>query len=153
MLTRRALLVSVAPAALAACSSDRLSTFADAAYDQLVTVAKILEAAVKTAVADLKAAVAMVAPYVVPCARIIVSMDTMAQTLVTNGSLKPSAGSTLSTVLADLHATATTSAVAATAQTGAPPADPVTIATDVIQLASLVMSITGKKVTPTAAVA
>lgn len=155
MISRRALLVSAAPAALAlgGCSSAKLAGIADSAYVQLVTVARVIEKAVATIVADVKAAIAMVTPYIVPACRIVVSMDTMAQTLISNGSLKPATGSTLSTVLENLHTTATASAVAATAQTGALPSDPVTIATDIIQLASLVIKATGKKVTPTAAVA
>ena len=104
MISRRALLVSAAPAALAlgGCSSAKLAGIADSAYVQLVTVARVIEKAVATIVSDVKAAIAMVTPYIVPACRIVVSMDTMAQTLISNGSLKPATGSTLSTVLENL---------------------------------------------------
>lgn len=158
MLTRRALLLSTAPVALSAagCSASfqaGLNAAANTAYTELVTVAKILEAAISKAATDIKTAYAMIQPYIVPCCRIIESMDTLAQTLVANGTLKPSSGSKLSTALGGLHTAATTSIIAQTASTGMLPSDPVTIATDIIQVAALIVSASSSKVTPVAAVA
>ncbi len=164
MISRRSLLASAAalsPLALAGCFGlppgasvgQTINAGVDALYKSLVTAAQVLEHAVSVAVTDIKAAVAIVLPYAVTCCRVVESMDSLSQTLQTNGTIKPAAGSKTAIVLGDLHSAATNSAIAVTAQTGVLPSDPVTIITDMIQLAALVMQVTGKQVTPTVAAA
>lgn len=154
-ISRRALLVGLAPAALAlgGCNAGQVSGAIDAVYTEVVTVAKILEAAAVKVATNLKAAVAMVAPYIPTCCRLIASMDALAQTMVANGILQPAPGSRVEAALAELHRVATASAIATTAQTGAMPADAAGLAAWVLQIVALVAAATGRRVTPTAAVA
>lgn len=154
-ISRRALLVGLAPAALAlgGCNAGQVRGAIDAVYTEVVTVAKILEAAAVKVATDLKAAVAMVAPYIPTCCRLIVSMDVLAQTMIANGILSPEPGSRLEAAIASLHRAATASAIASTAQSGASPADPQGLAAWMLQIVALVASATSRKITPTAAIA
>lgn len=153
--SRRLLLMSGPFAALAGCSAQHKTaffTFSGALYTDIVKIATLLEAAVKKSAVDIEGAVADMLPYVVPCCRLAVAMDRLLAQLVSSGTLKGS-DSKIGTAQRALDGIAQNAVVAQTAQTGQLPnaSDATTIITGIIQVAGLVIDLTGGKVAPVAA--
>lgn len=151
--TRRALLTGVAASSLlAGCAgSNSLNNFAKELFTDVVTVAKVIEQAVVVAVNDMTAAVNMLLKYVVPVCQIVVTLDALGNQLIKSGVLDGT-NSAVKQAMGVANDLSTNAVIQAAAQNGVIPTSPVTILTGIIQAVTEVMSLTGAKVSPTAAV-
>ena len=163
MLSRRKLLLGVAPLALAGCSAGSLqsgiSKFAQAAYTDINVVAAYLESlAAKVASGALTAAnaaaqfVVQAKPYIVPACQLFVSLVKLTGQLA---AADPAIGNNKQfvAVYGQANVLASNTVIQAAASSGVVPSDPVTVLTGVIQLTAQIMTLTNGKASPIAAAA
>ena len=161
-LSRRRLLFAAAPAALSLGGCARFNSIVSTVYTDLNKVAAQVEsvaaqflAAGKTwapaVESTLVAAGGLAKDEFVPCCQVLVTLNSLAQQLVQAGVLKSSNPS----VALGLQAAASLAGnpiIQAAAQTGAIPANPLTVIEGAIELVVTVMTATNAMVTPTKAV-
>jgi len=162
MISRRLLLLSAAPLALAGCSADlqsKLASFAAKAYTNINVVAAFLESLVRQVVAGTvtaaKAAASFAAkgaPYIVPGCQLFVSCVRLAGQVA---AVDPAVGGNKQfvAVYGQANILAGNPVIQAAAANGTVPTDPITVLTGIIDLSAQILTLTSGKVTPTAAAA
>ena len=153
-MNRRHFLLSAAILPLGACSQakqGRFRSFANALYVDMRVVAQKIEQAVVMAQADINAAAAFLEPYIQPVCQIVVSLSTLGNQLIANRVIDANSVN-VQKAMAAANGMASDPILVSIANTGALPPNPIEILVGVIKAVTLIMSLTGRAVSPVATV-